>query len=752
MTSISFLAATAMIWFIVIAGLPNDCSAILPTAAIDIQYTTDSGNDSNSRSPIITRTLLASQASFGTYPAMGRTNNNNKLLTPVFPPEDDDLLMCSYDSNARKFDPDTIVLVPRGNCTFEQKAVNAQKLGASAIVIYGTLGSRYAWNESESKQIWPYDKFDYDCNYGSATVDISKLKFNPSYDATFNDALLTGSTSLCSAANPNFTNECTSQRCLLTGNTTSTTSSTIMKACCAWDLHVWLYNDPSFDNVTVNIPAFYITMTQFGILKDILSDNASSSVSLIPYSRPRPAYNASAFLIWALGIFVAWLASYLSAQEYRQITKKTTDAVSLGNSDQCILYTELVPGEAEEDEEPISASSSSSNHPRSTTNSSRVVQESTNTTSTNHQAYGEETLELTWHHAVAFLIMSSTSLFVLFFFKLYAIVKVMYGIGCSGALVQVIFLPLYTKLYQTFYFRKNKSHTNGGGSHHPQEQIVLFTMFEEQVTLIDVLSFASGYGIGISWIVVGFMVQEASAIPFYWITQDIMGACMCIVFLGIIRLNSIKVATILLVAAFIYDIFFVFITPLIFDKSIMITVATSGGPPTGDPAWCEKYPSDKDCQGGEPLPMLFAIPRIGDFEGGASLLGLGDVVLPGLLLSFACRIDCAKRLIGLKAGGSEGGYCHSSTGYFYPVLVAYAIGLLMANLAVYIMNMGQPALLYLVPMCLGTICTLGWVRNEMTELWNGPKFLLAADQIVSRSHAHHSNVSANTHDEIGVSV
>ena len=83
----------------------------------------------------------------------------------------------------------------------------------------------------------------------------------------------------------------------------------------------------------------------------------------------------------------------------------------------------------------------------------------------------------------------------------------------------------------------------------------------------------------------------------------------------------------LLIVAFFYDIFFVFVTPLIFSgKSVMITVATSGGPPTLDPAWCEKYPDDPGCQGGQPLPMLFQIPRLGDYQGGSSLLGLGDIV------------------------------------------------------------------------------------------------------------------------------
>ena len=43
--------------------------------------------------------------------------------------------------------------------------------------------------------------------------------------------------------------------------------------------------------------------------------------------------------------------------------------------------------------------------------------------------------------------------------------------------------------------------------------------------------------------------------------------------------------------------------------------------------------------------MLLSIPKIGNFRGGADLLGLGDIVLPGLLTSFAARLDEAKRLV-----------------------------------------------------------------------------------------------------------
>jgi len=46
------------------------------------------------------------------------------------------------------------------------------------------------------------------------------------------------------------------------------------------------------------------------------------------------------------------------------------------------------------------------------------------------------------------------------------------------------------------------------------------------------------------------------------------------------------------------------------------------------------------------------------------------------------------------------------------------------------MHMGQPALLYLVPCCLGTMAYMGWRRKELQQLWDGPRVLRAADDVV----------------------
>lgn len=160
--------------------------------------------------------------------------------------------------------------------------------------------------------------------------------------------------------------------------------------------------------------------------------------------------------------------------------------------------------------------------------------------------------------------------------------------------------------------------------------------------------------------------------------------------------------------------------------------------------------------------MLLTVPRIFDYSGGSSLLGLGDIVLPGLLLSFAARYDAAKRFIGSTSRDGQrqfqGQNCTGQKkGYFPPLVVAYAIGLAMANIAVYAMQMGQPALLYLVPCCLGTMIFLGWKRGELNELWNTPKILASCDEILYGplapvDNGNDSHGAMDTEDRSGVEV
>ncbi|KAJ6729173.1 SIGNAL PEPTIDE PEPTIDASE-LIKE PROTEIN [Salix viminalis] len=168
----------------------------------------------------------------------------------------------------------------------------------------------------------------------------------------------------------------------------------------------------------------------------------------------------------------------------------------------------------------------------------------------------------------------------------------------------------------------------------------------------------------------------------------ILGICLMITVLQVARLPNIKVATVLLCCAFVYDIFWVFLSPIIFHQSVMIVVARG------------------DNSGGETIPMLLRIPRFADEWGGYDMIGFGDILFPGLLVSFAFRYDKAN-----KKG--------IANGYFLWLTIGYGVGLFLTYIGLYLMDgHGQPALLYLVPCTLGLCVLLGLVRGELKHLWN----------------------------------
>merc|ERR1719387_3430537 len=170
-----------------------------------------------------------------------------------------------------------------------------------------------------------------------------------------------------------------------------------------------------------------------------------------------------------------------------------------------------------------------------------------------------------------------------------------------------------------------------------------------------------------------------------WPFQDIIGAGFLCWMQRTLRLPNIKVATVLLTVMFFFDIFWVFISPVLFKKSVMVEVATGGGT-------------------GEKVPMLLRVPSVGDMLGNERMLGFGDVALPGLLVSYLRRHDILSKR-------------HGCRGYFVPSVVGYFLGLCVTIVALTVMKMGQPALLYLVPGTLGTTLVLGCCRGELDQLW-----------------------------------
>jgi len=148
--------------------------------------------------------------------------------------------------------------------------------------------------------------------------------------------------------------------------------------------------------------------------------------------------------------------------------------------------------------------------------------------------------------------------------------------------------------------------------------------------------------------------------------------------LGAISLGSFQTGAILLAGLFCYDIFWVFGT------DVMMTVATKVEAPV-------KFlytapPSDT--------------PRAYPF----SVLGLGDVVIPGLFVRLMSKVDQVLQPKNLS--------------YFNVATGAYAAGLSACFIANEVFHNGQPALLYLDPSLVGGTLACAAVNNQVSDLWD----------------------------------
>ncbi|KAK7692618.1 hypothetical protein QCA50_004250 [Cerrena zonata] len=162
--------------------------------------------------------------------------------------------------------------------------------------------------------------------------------------------------------------------------------------------------------------------------------------------------------------------------------------------------------------------------------------------------------------------------------------------------------------------------------------------------------------------------------------------------LSLLKLDSFKTGCILLTGLFLYDIWWVFGT------EVMVKVATT---------------LDKE---------------------GFTMLGLGDVVIPGMFVSLALRYD--QHRASVKSAWST-----FSKPYFFATLTGYALGLITTMFVMHTFKAAQPALLYLSPACILSFLLTALTRGELKDAWawsDEPQ-----DSNTSESHEPVKNGHAN---------
>ena len=148
--------------------------------------------------------------------------------------------------------------------------------------------------------------------------------------------------------------------------------------------------------------------------------------------------------------------------------------------------------------------------------------------------------------------------------------------------------------------------------------------------------------------------------------------------------------------------------------------------------------------GGGPVAARLAAAAAAGAGGGKglspfSMLGLGDIVIPGVFVALLLRFDCLperqQRARGAKAGAaaaarttraSSAGAAAEKKKFLsscpYPFFAAsffgYVLGLGTTIVVMNVFDAAQPALLYIVPAVLGATAVAGAARGELRAVFS----------------------------------
>ena len=229
-------------------------------------------------------------------------------------------------------------------------------------------------------------------------------------------------------------------------------------------------------------------------------------------------------------------------------------------------------------------------------------------------------------------------------------------------------------------------------------------------TSAELLSFTAAFGLVCLWILTG-----------HWLLMDALGMGLCVAFIALVRLPSLKVSTLLLSGLLVYDVFWVFFSSYIFNANVMVRVATR---PVENPmgAVARKLRLVGVIRDAPrlSLPGKLVFPSIAH-NGHFSMLGLGDIVMPGLLLCFVLRYDAHRKDLADEADAPPlPSPALSRVTYFHCSLIGYFLGLLTATLSSEFFAAAQPALLYLVPFTLLPLLLMAYLKGDLRRMWHDP--------------------------------
>lgn len=163
----------------------------------------------------------------------------------------------------------------------------------------------------------------------------------------------------------------------------------------------------------------------------------------------------------------------------------------------------------------------------------------------------------------------------------------------------------------------------------------------------------------------------------HWVANNAFGLAFALNGIELLPVNTMKIGCILLCGLFFYDVFWVFGT------DVMVSVA-------------KKFDA--------PIKIVFPQDFLvrGFWGKNFAMLGLGDIVIPGIFIAFLLRFDHSLN--------------RRRNVYFWSCFIAYILGLGTTIGIMSYFKHAQPALLYLVPACISVPLIVSIIKGDLGAL------------------------------------
>uniref|UniRef100_A0A8D0AR70 Histocompatibility (minor) 13 n=1 Tax=Sander lucioperca TaxID=283035 RepID=A0A8D0AR70_SANLU len=271
---------------------------------------------------------------------------------------------------------------------------------------------------------------------------------------------------------------------------------------------------------------------------------------------------------------------------------------------------------------------------------------------------------ITGRDAARFPIIASCTLFGLYlFFKVFSqeyinLLLSVYFFGLGVLALSHTMSPLMSRIFPDSFSNKQYQLLFTQGAEETKEEIVNYEFDTKNLVCLLISSVVG----------VWYLLKK------HWIANNLFGLAFALNGVELLHLNNVSTGCILILSLCLQ----------VFGTNVMVTVAKSFEAPIK-----LVFPQD----------LLERGLEASNF----AMLGLGDIVIPGIFIALLLRFD-----VSLKK---------NSRTYFYSSFLAYIFGLGLTIFIMHTFKHAQPALLYLVPACVGFPVIVALIKGELTEMF-----------------------------------